>query len=96
MEKRVEWSSLLTNLFFAILYTKFLRTTFFWAPVFALSGISMVPYAAMPSHWHKVKRVFTRFLALPPIVLIGALLSLDRYSVLNPLSPFTALLDGFR
>ena len=37
--RTVEWSSLLTNLFFAYLYTFFLRTTFFWAPVFLFTTL---------------------------------------------------------
>lgn len=37
--KKIEWSSLLTNLIFALLYTKYFRTTFYFAPVFCFSTL---------------------------------------------------------
>ena len=40
--KKNEWSSLLSNLVFALLYTLYFRTTFFWAPVFAFSAITLL------------------------------------------------------
>ncbi len=40
--RKVEWSLLLTNLFFAYLYTAFLRTTYFWAPVCLFSGLYLL------------------------------------------------------
>lgn len=40
--KQLEWSSILTNLLFAFLFTSFLRTTFYWAPVFAFSAIALL------------------------------------------------------
>ena len=41
-KKKIEWSSLLSNLVFASLYTLYFRTTFFWAPVFAFSAIALL------------------------------------------------------
>lgn len=40
--RKVEWSSLLTNLVFAFLYTKFYRTTFYWVPVFLFSSLNLL------------------------------------------------------
>jgi hypothetical protein len=37
--KKIEWSSLLTNFVFAVLYTKYFRTTFYFAPVFCFSTL---------------------------------------------------------
>ncbi len=38
----IEWSSILSNLIFAFLYTRFFRTTFYWAPVFMFSSIYLL------------------------------------------------------
>lgn len=40
--KRCDWALTLTNLVFAWLYAQFLRTTFYWAPVFALSAVLLL------------------------------------------------------
>jgi hypothetical protein len=40
--RRLDWAVLLTNLAFALLYTRFLRTTYFWAPVFSLSAVHLL------------------------------------------------------
>ena len=40
--RRLDWAVLLTNLIFALLYTRFLRTTYFWAPVFSLSAVHLL------------------------------------------------------
>ena len=41
--KTVDWCLLLTNIVFAAVYTRYVRTTFLWAPVFALSSLSLLP-----------------------------------------------------
>jgi hypothetical protein len=40
--RRLDWAVLLTNLTFAFLYTRFLRTTYYWAPVFSLSAVHLL------------------------------------------------------
>ncbi len=73
--RRTEWSSLLTNLIFALLYTRFLRTTFYWVPVFlfsSLSLLSMVPHA--PSHWQFTKsfqKLLPLLVTIPCLYLAG-------------------------
>ncbi len=47
--RKIEWSTLLANLVFAYLYTRFYRTTFFWAPIFAFSILSLYASGA-PAH----------------------------------------------
>ncbi|MCI5123281.1 MAG: hypothetical protein D3925_02085 [Candidatus Electrothrix sp. AR5] len=49
--RRIEWSSLLANLIFIFLYTRFLRTTFYWAPIFLFSSLTLLsntPNAPFP------------------------------------------------
>jgi len=38
----VDWALLLVNVAFGLLYTRFLRTTFYWAPIFGLSGVRLL------------------------------------------------------
>ena len=45
------WDLILANVGFGFLYTCFLRTTFLWAPVFALSTLSLL--AAAPGPWRR-------------------------------------------
>lgn len=73
MQKKVEWSSLLTNLLFAFLYTKFLRTTFYWAPVFALSSIYMLQPTRIHLNDKRIKQILNKYLPLPILTLAGAL-----------------------
>lgn len=40
--RRFDWSIAVTNIAFALLYTRFLRTTFYWAPIFAYSVIVLL------------------------------------------------------
>jgi hypothetical protein len=40
--RRIDWAVLLTNVAFAFLYTRFLRTTYYWAPVFSLSAVHLL------------------------------------------------------
>ena len=40
--RRVDWAVILTNGAFAFLYTCFLRTTYYWAPVFSLTAVHLV------------------------------------------------------
>ncbi|WLE98294.1 MAG: hypothetical protein QTN59_05540 [Candidatus Electrothrix communis] len=40
--RRIEWSSLLANLIFIFLYTRLLRTTFYWAPIFLFSSLTLL------------------------------------------------------
>jgi len=39
---QIDWAILLVNLGIGALYTRYLRTTFFWAPVFAFSAIHLL------------------------------------------------------
>jgi hypothetical protein len=70
--KKIEWSSLLANLFFAYLYTRFFRTTFYWVPVFLFSGLYLLSLApVVPPQW-KYAIPFSR--KLPALVTIAAIL----------------------
>jgi hypothetical protein len=40
--RRVDWVLVLTNLAFALIYTRFLRATYFWAPIFSLSAVHLL------------------------------------------------------
>lgn len=40
--RRPDWALILTNLSFAFLYTRFLRTTYYWAPIFSLSALHLL------------------------------------------------------
>jgi len=40
--KRPDWAVILANLAFAFLYTRFLRTTYYWVPVFSLSAVHLL------------------------------------------------------
>ena len=41
-ERKLDWALVLVNLVFGALYTAFLRTTFYWAPVFGISALSLL------------------------------------------------------
>jgi hypothetical protein len=49
---RPDWAILLTNLAFALLFTRFLRTTYYWAPVFSLSAVHLLA-GRVPWLWPK-------------------------------------------
>lgn len=40
--RRIDWTIVLANAVYAWLYLQFFRTTFFWAPVFGMSAVSML------------------------------------------------------
>ena len=40
--RRVDWAVILTNMTFAFLYTCFLRTTYYWAPIFSLTAVHLL------------------------------------------------------
>jgi hypothetical protein len=40
--RRVDWAVILTNVAFAFLYTCFLRTTYYWAPLFSLTAVHLL------------------------------------------------------
>jgi len=42
-KKRIEFSFLLSNFLFAFLFTRYLRTTFYWPLVFSFSAIYLIP-----------------------------------------------------
>ncbi|RWX51450.1 hypothetical protein VU01_11341, partial [Candidatus Electrothrix marina] len=49
--RKIEWSSLLSNLIFIFLYTRMMRTTFYWAPIFLFSSLTLLsdtPNASLP------------------------------------------------
>lgn len=57
--KRIEFSTLLPNLVFAFLYTQFLRTTFYWVPVFLFSSLSMLPTTSIRLwSWQYAQTIF--------------------------------------
>ena len=49
---RPDWAILLSNLAFALLFTRFLRVTYYWAPVFSLSAVHLLAGKA-PWLWPK-------------------------------------------
>ncbi|MCI5138175.1 MAG: hypothetical protein D3922_07110, partial [Candidatus Electrothrix sp. AR1] len=65
--RKVEWSSLLANLVFVFLYTRFYRTTFYWAPVFLFSSLSLL--TLRPLAILERKRWITTLLV--PIITVG-------------------------
>lgn len=69
--KKIEWSSLLVNLVFAFLYTRFFRTTFYWVPVFLLSGLSLIASAPIISPaWRRGQKIVRM---LPLLILLAGL-----------------------
>ncbi len=46
--RRVDWAIILTNVAFAFLYTRFLRTTYYWAPIFSLTAVHLL---GQRPHW---------------------------------------------
>ncbi len=67
---RPDWALLLTNVAFALLFTRVLRVTYFWAPVFSLSAVYLLGgKAAWP--WPK-RRVFA--LGMGGVIAVGCLL----------------------
>ena len=80
IQKKIEWSNLLTNMLFAFLYTKFLRTTFFWAPVFAISSIYMLHSVTLQLQNQKARHLMKKL--FPPIILASVLL-ISGYTLKN-------------
>lgn len=68
--RKIEWSSLLANLVFAFLYTRFFRTTFYWVPIFLFSSLQMLALRpVVPSGWMCSRSLCRLFPAL--VVLAG-------------------------
>jgi len=63
--RRLEWSTLLANLFFAWLYTRFLRTTYFWAPIVLFSFLYLISNQRRPAPAGRLKK--TLFCLLLPL-----------------------------
>jgi len=55
--RRIDWAVIFTNVAFGCLYTRCLRTTFYWAPVFAFTCVQML--AEKPA-WLWPRRRFAR------------------------------------
>ena len=70
--RNLDWSLILVNIVFGFLYTRFLRTTFFWAPVFVFSAISLM--ADRPG-WLWPKRRFLYLSSGVAICLVAIFLS---------------------
>lgn len=70
--KKTEWSSLLTNLVFVFLYTYYLRTTFYWVPIFLFSGLQLLSFAPLLSPKWKYNQPFSR--VFPALITITGLL----------------------
>jgi hypothetical protein len=50
--RKVEWSSLIANMVFVYLYTRLYRTTFYWAPVFLFSSLTLLANRPLiPVNW---------------------------------------------
>ncbi len=83
---RPDWAILLTNVAFALLFTRFLRVTYFWAPVFSLGAVHLL--ARRPKGLRPQGRTaafgFGCVIALLS-VLLGARASLD--AVCKPYGP---------
>ncbi|MBU0484856.1 MAG: hypothetical protein KKB30_10125 [Proteobacteria bacterium] len=86
-KKNIEWSSLLLNLIFAFLYSRFYRTTFYWAPIFMFSCISLLPGTQFFSLF-PINKISKKIQQASPIllILVGISLSADAYknSAINP------------
>ncbi len=67
-KRNIEWSSLLTNLAFAFLYTRFFRTTFFWAPVFMFSSIYLL--SKSPSCLYEKFHPYVKQHAMPILTIV--------------------------
>ena len=72
-KKTIEWSSLLTNFFFVILYSRFLRTTFFWPPIFMFSCLHLLSLSPDLSFLKKHRRVIHNTIAAFLLILGGGL-----------------------
>lgn len=66
--RKMEWSSLLSNLIFIFLYTRMVRTTFYWAPIFLFSSLALLVQDSQN------KLSFTRWLPQIPPRLWSALI----------------------
>ncbi len=67
--RKAEWSSLIANLFFAFLYTRFLRTTFYWVPVLLFSSMQLLAITPLLSSGRKYGGMANRLL---PVVIMAA------------------------
>ena len=84
--RRLDWALILTNVTFAFLYTRFLRTTYYWAPVFCLSAVHLL--ALRPAWlWPKGRAAAFGLGGAIAVgcVLLGARASLD--AVCRPYGP---------
>ena len=68
--RRLDWALILTNVVFAFLYTRFLRTTYYWAPIFCLSAIHLLARRP-PWFWPKGRAAM---LGLGGAIAVGCLL----------------------
>ena len=76
--KKAEWSSLLANLFFAFLYTRFYRTTFYWVPIFLFSSLHLLSHEQVLFDRIRRKRIVHK--TFPVMLLaISLYLSGDAY-----------------
>ena len=69
VKTRLDFTFLLTNLLFAFFFTRFLRTTFYWAPVFAFSSLYLLSSVEYLS-----RKVVNRIISLT-VVFISIFLS---------------------
>lgn len=91
--KKIEWTSLLTNLVFAYLYTRYFRTTFYWIPIFLFSGLSLLAINPVVSCAWKYGRFVVRIL---PALTLGVSLWLSGLSLYNAMvHPEKWLWTGF-
>jgi hypothetical protein len=56
---KTDWSLLLSNLVFAILYTRMIRTSFYWAPIFIFSSLHMLSQVQFSLWTNNKKAKFT-------------------------------------
>jgi len=64
----IDWALILANVGFAVLYGRFLRCTFYWAPIFALSAVHLL--AAVPGRLRPRRRATANIAAAAVALLV--------------------------
>ena len=84
--RRLDWVLVLTNLVFAFIYTRFLRSTYYWAPIFSLSAVHLLAHRAS-WFWPKRRAVALGLGSVITLVsiLLGARASSD--AICRPYEP---------
>jgi hypothetical protein len=88
---RLDWALVLANLVFAFIYTRFLRSTYFWAPIFSLSAVHLLAQRASWL-WPKKRAVA---LGLGSVIALGGVLLGARASFDAVCRPYEPRWFGF-